>query len=68
VARSSGGTLLDELRLFDIYRGTQIGEGKVSYAIALRFQPVEAGDEKGVEKAMNKIRGSLRHHLEAEIR
>ena len=68
VARTSAGPLLDGLRLFDVYRGAQIGEGKVSYAIALRFQPVEAGDEKGVEKAMNKIRGSLRHHLGAEIR
>ena len=68
VARSNAGPLLDELRLFDVYRGAQIGDGKVSYAVALRFQPVEPGDEKGVEKAMNKIRGSLRHHLGAEIR
>ena len=68
VARLSAGDLLDELRLFDIYRGEQVGEGRVSYAIAFRFQPDSAGDEKAVDKAMNKVTGSLRHHLGAEIR
>ena len=68
VARLSAGGLLDELRLFDIYRGEQVGEGRVSYAIAFRFQPDTAGDEKAVDKAMNKVAGSLRHHLGAEIR
>jgi phenylalanyl-tRNA synthetase beta chain len=68
IARMSAGPTLDELRLFDIYRGDQIGPGRVSYAIAMRFQPEEAGDEKAVDKALNKVRGSLRHHLGAEIR
>ena len=68
IARMSAGPLLDELRLFDVYRGEQIGDGRVSYAIALRFQPAEAGEEAAVDKALNKIRGSLRHHLGAEIR
>jgi hypothetical protein len=40
----------------------------VSYALAFRFQPTEAGEEMAVEKALNKVRGSLRHHLGAEIR
>jgi phenylalanyl-tRNA synthetase beta chain len=68
VARMSGGPMLDELRLFDVYRGEQIGAGRVSYALAFRFQPAEAGDEASVDKALNKVRGSLRHHLGAEIR
>ena len=68
VARMSAGPMLDELRLFDVYRGEQIGTGRVSYALAFRFQPSEAGDEKAVDKALNKVRGSLRHHLSAEIR
>ena len=68
IARMSAGPLLDELHLFDVYRGDQVGEGRVSYAIAMRFQPTEAGDEKAVDKALNKVRGSLRHHLGAEIR
>ena len=68
VTRMSAGPLLAELRLFDVYRGEQIGAGRVSYALALRFQPEAPGDVKGVEKALNKVRGSLRHHLGAEIR
>ncbi|MEO8511105.1 MAG: phenylalanine--tRNA ligase subunit beta [Chloroflexota bacterium] len=68
IARSSAGPTLASLRVFDEYRGAQIGEGRVSYAIALRFQPERSGDEKGVDKALNKVRGSLRHHLGAEIR
>ena len=68
IARSSAGPALAGLRVFDVYRGAQIGEGRVSYAIALRFQPERSGDEKSVDKALNKVRGSLRHHLGAEIR
>ena len=68
VARTSGGPMLADLRLFDVYRGEQIGPGRISYALALRFQPEGPGDAKAVEKALNKVRGSLRHHLGAEIR
>jgi phenylalanyl-tRNA synthetase beta chain len=68
VARMAAGPMLDELRLFDVYRGEQIGARRVSYALAFRFQPAESGDEVNVDKALNKVRGSLRHHLGAEIR
>ena len=68
VARMSAGPLLDELRLFDVYRGEQIGPGRVSYALAMRFAPQEAGDERAIEKAISKVRGALQHHLSAEIR
>jgi phenylalanyl-tRNA synthetase beta chain len=68
IARTSAGPTLASLRLFDVYRGAQIGEGRVSYALAFRFQPERSGDEHGVDRALNKVRGSLRHHLGAEIR
>jgi phenylalanyl-tRNA synthetase beta chain len=68
VARMSAGPTLEELTLFDVYRGEQVGPGRVSYALAMRFQPAEAGDEASVDKALNKVRGSLKHHLGAEIR
>jgi phenylalanyl-tRNA synthetase beta chain len=68
VTRMSAGPMLEELTLFDVYRGEQIGPGRVSYALALRFQPAEAGDEVSVDRALNKVRGSLKHHLGAEIR
>ena len=68
VARMAAGPQLVDLRLFDVYRGEQVGDGRVSYALALRFQPDEGSDAKAVEKALNRVRGSLRHHLGAEIR
>ena len=68
VLRTSAGPLLVEARPFDVYRGPQVGEGRVSYAIALRFQPERGGDEKSVERAMSKLRGALQHHLGAQIR
>jgi phenylalanyl-tRNA synthetase beta chain len=68
IARTSAGHRLDQVRLFDIYRGEQVGPGRVSYALALRFQPLDAGDETEVERALNRVRGSLKHHLGAEIR
>ena len=68
VARLSAGPLLAELRLFDAYRGEQIGPGRVSYALSFRFQPDTPDDAGAIDKAVNKVRGSLRHHLKAEIR
>ncbi|TMB55203.1 MAG: hypothetical protein E6J47_07030 [Chloroflexi bacterium] len=68
IVRMNAGPLLVEARLFDTYRGPQVGEGKVSYAIALRFQPDAAGDEREVERAMGRLRGALEHHLAAQLR
>ncbi|GHF39923.1 phenylalanine--tRNA ligase beta subunit [Streptomyces mashuensis] len=39
--RSGAGELLESLRLFDVFTGAQLGEGKKSLAYALRFR---AGD------------------------
>ena len=68
VLRANAGPLLTAARLFDEYRGPQVGEGKVSYAIALRFQPDAEGGERAVERAMKRIQGALQHHLGAQIR
>ena len=68
IARTAAGPRLVEVRLFDVYRGGQVGTGRVSYALAFRFQPLEAGEEKEVDRALNRVRGSLQHHLGAEIR
>ena len=36
--RDGAGELLESVRLFDVYRGEQVGEGKASLAYALRFR------------------------------
>ena len=68
IVRASAGPLLSSARVFDVYRGDQVGEGRVSYAVTLRFQPESAGDETSVERAMKRVRGSVQHHLGAQIR
>jgi phenylalanyl-tRNA synthetase beta chain len=68
IVRASAGPTLAAAHVFDAYRGDQVGRGRVSYAIALRFQPEVAGDERTVERAINRVRGSLQHHLGAQIR
>jgi phenylalanyl-tRNA synthetase beta chain len=36
--REGAGALLESIRLFDVYRGEQLGEGRKSLAFALRFR------------------------------
>jgi phenylalanyl-tRNA synthetase beta chain len=36
--RDAGGPLLDDVRVFDVYAGAQVGEGKRSLALALSFR------------------------------
>jgi phenylalanyl-tRNA synthetase beta chain len=38
VLEAGGGALLEDIRLFDVYTGEQVGEGKRSLAYALRFR------------------------------
>ncbi|HWO68223.1 MAG TPA: phenylalanine--tRNA ligase subunit beta, partial [Umezawaea sp.] len=38
VLEAGGGDLLEDIRLFDVYTGEQVGEGKRSLAYALRFR------------------------------
>ena len=36
--RAGAGDLLESIRLFDVFTGPQVGEGKKSLAFALRFR------------------------------
>ena len=36
--RDGGGDLLEDVRLFDVYTGAQVGEGRKSLAYGLRFR------------------------------
>jgi phenylalanyl-tRNA synthetase beta chain len=40
--RAGAGDLLEELRLFDVYTGPQVGEGRKSLAFQLRFRAPDA--------------------------
>ena len=66
--REGGGELLDTLRVFDLYRGEQVGEGNRSLALRLEFRSAErtltdddvAGLRKAIEGRLAEIGGRLR--------
>jgi len=69
VIRESAGADLAELSLFDAYEGKPLPEGQRNLAFSLTFQRKDRTlrDEE-VEKAMERVRQSLREELNARIR
>ena len=53
--REGAGELLEDVRLFDVYTGPQIGEGRKSLALALRFR---AGDRTLTEDEASAARNA----------
>jgi phenylalanyl-tRNA synthetase beta chain len=67
--RAAGGELLEDVRLFDVYRGESIPAGTKSLAYALTYRVAARQlNDKEVDKAHEKIEGRLRHVLKAKIR
>ncbi len=67
--RQTGGETLTDIRLFDIYRGEQIGAGKKSLAYSLTYQSAERTlTDKEVAKLRNKIVRRLEKELGANLR
>ena len=68
-AREAAGPELRELRVFDVYRGEQVGEGRKSIAFAAAFQSPERtlSDEDAAE-IRNRIVKSLAERFGAELR
>jgi phenylalanyl-tRNA synthetase beta chain len=67
--RGSGGKLLVDLRLFDLYRGRPIAPGKKSLAYALTFQaPDRTLTDEDTKKLRQKIVGRLQRELGAVLR
>lgn len=63
VIRQGGGKMLTGLRLFDIYRGEQIGAGKKSLAYSLTYQ----ADRTLTDKDAAQIRARIIRRLEQEL-
>jgi phenylalanyl-tRNA synthetase beta chain len=67
--RQAGGPLLADVRLFDIYRGEQIGAAKKSLAYNLWFQaPDKTLTDKVVAKQQARIVNRLERELGAKLR
>ncbi len=69
VIRSAGGDLLREVRLFDLYRGAQIGKGEKSLAYSLVFYSLERTlREDEVREIVEGVVGALAAELGARLR
>lgn len=67
--RESERKLLKDIRLFDVYEGEHLPEGKKSYAIAITLQDDEKTmQDKQIEAVMTKIINNLKKKLSAELR
>jgi phenylalanyl-tRNA synthetase beta chain len=66
---STASTLLQSLRVFDVYRGTGIESGRKSVALGLIFQDISRTlTDDDVERLMASIVAGLRESLNAKIR
>ena len=66
---SSASTLLQSLRVFDVYRGSGIESGRKSVALGLIFQDISRTlTDDDVERLMASIVADLRESLNAKIR
>ncbi len=68
VIRRAGGSLLEELELFDVYKGSQIPEGKKSVAMSAVYRGEKTLTDDEINKIMNKTVRSLEHVLGATLR
>ncbi len=67
--QKAAGSLLETISLFDVYRGSQLGEGKKSVAFSLAFRaPDRTLVEEEVQKAMDKAQKLCAEKYGAVIR
>jgi len=67
--QQTGGKTLREVRLFDVYRGEQLGEGNKSLAYSLIYQhPEKTLTDKEVLAIRNKIVKRLEKEIGAQLR
>jgi phenylalanyl-tRNA synthetase beta chain len=67
--REAGGWMLVEARLFDVFRGEQIGANKKSLAYALTFQAADRTlKDKDADKQREKIVRTLEAKFGAKLR
>lgn len=67
--RAAGGKLLVAVRLFDVYRGPQVGAGRKSLAYRLRFQSMDKTLEgASVDRLREQIARALARAVGGEVR
>jgi phenylalanyl-tRNA synthetase beta chain len=67
--REAGGDELRDVRIFDVYRGAQVGEGRKSVALHLAFQaPDRTLTDEEAAALRERIVGALAERFGAELR
>ncbi|HCU58636.1 MAG TPA: phenylalanine--tRNA ligase subunit beta [Alphaproteobacteria bacterium] len=68
-AKNADRNLITEVRLFDLYEGENLPQGKKSLAISVVFQPNEQTfTDKDIENLMNKVIVSVNKNTGGELR
>ena len=69
IALQTEKKLLKEVNLFDVYQGTNLPEGKKSYAVSFTFQDeFKTMTDAQVDKIMKKLQQRFEQELQAELR
>ena len=69
IIRSKGGEILEDVRLFDVYRGKQVDEGKKSVAFALVYRDREKTlTDEEVTAVHEDVLAALKDNLNAVLR
>jgi phenylalanyl-tRNA synthetase beta chain len=66
--RQTGGKVLTDVKLFDVYRGEQVGAGKKSLAYSLTYQAEKTLTDQEAAAIRNKIVRRLENELGAKLR
>lgn len=69
VVKKASGKMLDTIKLFDVYEGAQIPEGKKSVAYSVSFRAADRSlTNEEVNKVFDKILKDLEYKLSAQLR
>jgi phenylalanyl-tRNA synthetase beta chain len=68
VARRAGSVILADARVFDVYEGEQLPEGKKSVALSLTLQGEETLTDGEADAEVGRIAGALQKALGARVR
>ena len=66
--RQTGGKIVTNVRLFDVYRDEKIGAGKKSLAYSLTYQAEKTMTDADAAAIRNKIVKRLEHEVSAKLR
>ncbi len=66
--RRSGGDLLKDVSVFDLYEGEHVGEGRKSLAFGLRLGADRTLRDKDVDKVIARVVSSLEKEFDAKLR